>query len=99
MPRRRLGALLRPLLLLAGGTLSQYTEARGVLAGSHYNALSREPTSQEFADRRCTAWQAMSKPPILRCADFLRVQHDLQPFGSREIGHVPTHFRAFEHIT
>jgi len=76
----------------------QHTEARGVLAGGHYNALSREPAFQEFADRRCAAGQAVSKPPIIQCADFLRVQHDLQPVWSREIGHDPTHSRAYADI-
>src|SRR5262245_39811070 len=79
--RYRLFAPL-PLLVFAA---SQYTEARGVLSGSHYNALSREPAFQEFADGRCAARQAMSKPPIIQCADFLRAQHDLQPVRSREI--------------
>jgi hypothetical protein len=63
-------------------------KASGLPAGSSgFGLLHRQAALQEFTDGRGAARHPMGKSPVVQCAQFIGIQHDLQTLGPIPIGH------------
>ncbi|VXC86799.1 exported hypothetical protein [Bosea sp. 125] len=55
--------------------------------GGDGKPLSLQASAQQLAHRSRTARHALVEAPVLDGAEFIRAQHDLQPFAAFQIRH------------